>query len=193
MPTTCDAAGSACGTTDDGCGGTIDCGMCPEGTNCVDHLCECSPGVGEPNESPTAAISLGEFRDSDDREEIYALYAITSDSDEDWYELTVVDACCLSNPSIHVELSGIPSGSNYDLGLWYDCDSGGGPGTCADGTPDTAMGGGCLSTNSSNMPETVQLDTSCGGINENGTAFIRVRAASWAATCGVYRLTIRVT
>ncbi len=39
-PLTCKKLGYECGTWPDGCGGTIECGTCPEGTSCVEGACE---------------------------------------------------------------------------------------------------------------------------------------------------------
>jgi subtilisin-like proprotein convertase family protein len=39
VPITECTAGSECGVEDDGCGGTINCGTCPEGESCNDHEC----------------------------------------------------------------------------------------------------------------------------------------------------------
>jgi hypothetical protein len=43
LPATCPSGG--CGTLDDGCGGTLDCGGCSAGQSCLDNVClvECQP------------------------------------------------------------------------------------------------------------------------------------------------------
>jgi peptidoglycan/xylan/chitin deacetylase (PgdA/CDA1 family) len=42
-PTTCAAAGAACGSISDGCGGTLDCGGCGAGSTCSGNQCVCVP------------------------------------------------------------------------------------------------------------------------------------------------------
>ncbi|HTN90876.1 MAG TPA: calcium-binding EGF-like domain-containing protein [Sorangium sp.] len=39
VPTTCAAHGATCGTIDDGCGETLDCGSCASGSSCEDGTC----------------------------------------------------------------------------------------------------------------------------------------------------------
>ena len=49
-PKTCEDLGYECGQADDGCGGTLDCGTCPDGKSCQDHRCvegECQPKICE--------------------------------------------------------------------------------------------------------------------------------------------------
>jgi hypothetical protein len=41
-PLTCEAAGAACGTRSDGCGGTLSCGSCADGQVCTANTC-CTP------------------------------------------------------------------------------------------------------------------------------------------------------
>ncbi|MFN8591196.1 MAG: hypothetical protein U0031_06990 [Thermomicrobiales bacterium] len=42
LPQTCEDLGAACGSHDDGCGGTVHCGGCPEGQTCnAQGTCEC--------------------------------------------------------------------------------------------------------------------------------------------------------
>ena len=54
-PATCKSLGYECGTWPDGCGGVIECGVCPEGIACVEGTCE----VGEAWEAPVCSTVVG--------------------------------------------------------------------------------------------------------------------------------------
>ena len=43
IPTTCDMAGANCGTIEDGCGNSLECGTCGVGNVCTDNICTCVP------------------------------------------------------------------------------------------------------------------------------------------------------
>lgn len=47
QPTTCSALGKSCGTWDDGCGNSLNCGTCASGQNCNNGVCEsiCTPAT----------------------------------------------------------------------------------------------------------------------------------------------------
>lgn len=44
VPTTCEANGATCGTISDGCGGTLSCGTCGSGQQCLANTCGCDAG-----------------------------------------------------------------------------------------------------------------------------------------------------
>ncbi len=49
VPTTCEALGLQCGTADNGCGATLECGGCPAGSVCTGGVCVASSrGLGDP-------------------------------------------------------------------------------------------------------------------------------------------------
>jgi hypothetical protein len=60
-PTTCEAAGAECGLLGDGCGGTLQCGTCPEGETCggggTANVCSAPP---PPACEPTTCEAAGE-------------------------------------------------------------------------------------------------------------------------------------
>lgn len=73
---TCDDLGAECGTRDDGCGGTIECGSCDQpNASCNDGTCECTPDTcddigaqcGQPSDGCGGTLECGEC--SGDREE----------------------------------------------------------------------------------------------------------------------------
>ncbi len=64
-PTTCGAQGAACGWVADGCGGSLDCGGCPEGWACnAQHQCECVAVVINPPSCGPYQDSCGNPRDA---------------------------------------------------------------------------------------------------------------------------------
>jgi len=57
IPYTCVSLGYECGTWDDGCGGTLNCGTCASGYTCTSGICVYAGGGGEEGEGPSG----GEF------------------------------------------------------------------------------------------------------------------------------------
>jgi hypothetical protein len=45
-PQTCAGQGAQCGSISDGCGGTLDCGLCDWDESCTNHVCVCEPYCG---------------------------------------------------------------------------------------------------------------------------------------------------
>jgi hypothetical protein len=45
VPTTCSANGFSCGSTSDGCGGTLVCGTCASGQTCANNRCVAGTGA----------------------------------------------------------------------------------------------------------------------------------------------------
>lgn len=45
LPTSCTARGAVCGSLDDGCGATLNCGACGNGASCQQNACVCSGGA----------------------------------------------------------------------------------------------------------------------------------------------------
>ena len=44
IPRTCDDVGAECGALSDGCGHNLNCGFCPAGEICRNHVCSCKVG-----------------------------------------------------------------------------------------------------------------------------------------------------
>lgn len=190
---TCESLGAMCGTLDDGCGGTLECGTCADGTECIDGGCGCPPDEGEPNESRLSPHDLPAFTDAPDTSMTFDAFTMSSDSDEDWFTFEVTDECCDGNPDIDVTLRSIPSGGDYDLAVWFVCSSGGDDSACARGAVDNSIGRGCMSSSSGSTEERVTISTSCGGTtSENGTVYVRVTSTTWAGSCAPYGLTVSV-
>ena len=190
---TCEDLGAMCGTLDDGCGGTLECGTCADGTECVDGMCGCPDDAGEPNESRLSTHDLPAFSDAPDTSMTFDAFTISSDTDEDWYEFTVSDDFDAGNPQVRVTLDMIPPGSNYDLGVWYVCGSGGDSSSCAAGATDNMIGNGCVSASSGTTSETVEIDTDCSGTDDSGVVYMRVTAPTFGGSCAPYRLQVDVS
>jgi hypothetical protein len=175
-------AGSAC---DDG-------DSCTTGDMCMaDGTCS-GTGSGdmyEGNNTRASARALTNFGDCADWPEdaLRITPSLYPAGDEDWFSFRDSDDSCLLYP--RVDLTGIPSGQDYDLCLYYEC--AGLDLTCASGSA-SSMGGlqGCCSTASGNANESVRLDPDCDTTDDSGTIYIRVyRFGSAAPVCGTYTLT----
>lgn len=193
----CEDLGATCGTYDDGCGGTLTCGMCGSGQSCDEEsrACECTADRGEPNPSSVTAFALPEFTDSPDTMMSFgADFGIGAADDVDFFSFHVVDGFDTGNPVVRITLDGIPTGSNYDLAAWYVCDDGGNVSTCNIGAADSTLGAGCRATGAGTTIETVEIATDCDrfGTGDDGTVYVRVTAPTWSGACDRYTLDIAV-
>lgn len=173
------------------------------GASCSDNIyCtsgdQCSGGecIGNPvqdsyesNNSITTSYYLGSVDDSDAFPADTFTATIYPESDIDWFRYHDNDTP-IGVISPRVELSNIPSGTNYDLCAYFDCDE---PYTaeldCVIGSSSSYSGlPGCCSRNSGSTAETVYLDPSCGGwlTDDSGSVYIRVEKVAGAATCVPY-------
>jgi hypothetical protein len=207
---TCESLAKTCGTHDDGCGGTLDCG-----TPCVDGACEpksceqlgkacgrhddtcggmvdcgpcktCQADSRESNDVPDRATDLGELSDSpNSTKTITGLSA--GEGDEDWFQFSVVDGGFGGNPLVKAAVSG----SGLEVSVFYLCSSEANYSSCpVEGEiPDATKGVGCRGRG------TATVYTDCSWWNESGKAYVRVRkvGTSDGAQCLSYALTITVT
>lgn len=210
-PRTCQAIGKKCGAHDDGCGGTLDCGKCVDSV-CTPKTCEelgktcgkqddacggfvecgpctaCAPDANEGeagNNTPDKASDLGALTDTPASNRNLPSLTV-GDGDEDWYKFTVSDGGFMGNPEIVASVSG----ASVEVGVFYMCNSAENFAECPNATdkPDTTVGMGCVGK------DKATLTTSCKGINENGTAWVRVRksAPGGAQACLTYTLDVKV-
>lgn len=191
-PSSCETLPAACGDHDDGCGGTLACGTCPAGSDCVEGACGCSPDSGEPNENRLTPHELSPFSDAPDTAMTFDSFGLHAASDEDWFRFAVSDDFDSGNPQLTVRLEGIPSGSDYELTVWYACDSGGDDSSCTRGTPDNMIGNGCTSATAGSADETVEIDTNCSGADDSGKVYVRITSTTWTASCASYRVFVDV-
>lgn len=187
---TCEEQGFECGTQNDGCGGTQNCGTCEDTSTCTDGICVCNEDDAESNETAEAAHSLGaSIGDSPPASRMFH-YRLSRSDDEDWFTVAVTDECCEGNPDITLSLGDIPEGATYGVAGYYVCD--GADITCDAGATDTSGGmHGCTDTPGDGAP-TVRLSADCSGIDDGGTLFVRVWALTWAEACQDYELTVAV-
>lgn len=191
-PRTCAGAGAQCGAVDDGCGGTLDCGMCGEGQSCEMNICSCPTDDAEPNDVQAIAKDLGELTDAPRTTRAFDAYTLHSTADVDWYRFVVSDGFDVGNPTVDITLSNMPAGADYDLGVWYVCNSGGDGSSCQRGRAEELVGRGCVSDADGSGNERVVLEASCSGTNESGQVLVRVRTQRPADACGAYRLDVDV-
>lgn len=190
---TCMDMSAQCGSPDDGCGTPLNCGTCASGAMCLAGVCGCMPDAHEPNDSNAVATHEPELTDMPDSNATLTDFTIDHMGDTDWIQFHVVDAFDGGNPHLTVRLYNIPSGSDFDLGVWYVCDGGGDASACVTGTQNNMIGRGCLSSHPGIAEENVDLPTDCGFLaNANGIMFIRVTAPTFGGSCAPYALDVRV-
>lgn len=192
VPRTCEELGAACGALDDGCGGTLECGTCGEGTACVDGACSCAVDEAEENEVQAQAFELAEASDAPRTEMVVDAYALHAVTDVDWYRVAVRDGFDGSNPTVTVTLADAAPG--YVIGAWYVCNSGGDDTTCEHGAASNYAGRGCSSNTDGTGATSLVLQSSCTGSDESGVLLVRVMAEPDAEfeACTPYRLGITV-
>jgi hypothetical protein len=194
MAQTCAMRGVMCGMTDNGCGTPLNCGMCATGQTCTDGQCICMPDDGEPNDTDTMALSLGDFPTMPATTMMFTEYALDAEDDVDFFRVRVQDNMTPMNPVMRVTLSNVPAGSDFELGAWFTCDNPPDASGCDRGTPDTTLGPvGCLGASAAGMDE-VQILARCddSGEEKGGTLLIRVQATTWMNACMPYTLEILV-
>ncbi len=172
QPKTCAELGKTCGNHDNGCGGTVACGVC-ENT--------CAPDAQESNNTPQTAKDLGPTSDSGTSKAVYSLNL--PDGDEDWFKTKVSDDGFSGNPKVSVSVPKV-----VEVSVFYVCDAATNYSFCpnAADTADNTIGHGCRGRSNA----TVQ--SSCSGIDETGTAYIRVRKLQNDGQCGGYSLDVKV-
>ncbi len=208
-PATCESLAKTCGTHEDGCGGTIECGEACVDSACVPRTCQdlsktcgkhddscggmvdcgpcngCAPDARESNNSPDKATDLGALTDHPDSTTA-AAGLTAADGDEDWFTFAVSDSGFGGNPQIKASVSG----TGLEVSVFYLCDADTNYSSCPiEGEKeDATIGKGCSGSG------TATLDTSCSWWNETGKAYVRVRkmGAPDVPQCLSYALNITV-
>src|SRR5207244_8643450 len=105
-----------------------------------------------------------------------------SDGDEDWFSIDVQDTGFDGNPALDLSVLG-----SREVSVWYVCTNGGDASYCPNGaTQDDTIGKGCRAIGD------VALKTSCSGITDSGTAYVRVRKTASDGQCTAYTLSVLV-
>lgn len=175
-------------------------GLCDDGDACTDDdVCTEGDCVGtprlddyEPNDSETAARSLGSVDDGDSFPRGTIIGSFYPVGDVDWYRYRDNDEL-LASIFPRAELRDIPAGFNFDLCLFVSCvDGSTADVSCRIGAPASAMGlSGCCSRSAGSADETVRIDHSCAssGTDDTVDVFARVENVGPEASCEqTYRL-----
>jgi hypothetical protein len=182
----CTELGWMCGSPDDGCGRTLDCGTCGGDGVCMSGVCSCPLDAREPNDGRLQVARIGSLTDAPDSSAEFTAFNLHSSSDQDWFTIAVEDGFDAGNPAIRVTLDRIPSGSDYQLTAWYTCNTGSDESSCTVARP-------CTNRASGTSPETIEITTECGGTtDEHGLLWLQVTAPTWGGSCAAYRLQVSV-
>jgi hypothetical protein len=190
----CSDLHATCGAPDNGCGTPLSCGTCGTNSTCLEGACSCTPDANEPNDTASTPHSLGTYNDADDDEMSFTDSSVHSMADGDWFSFNVVDGLDGGDPRITVTLDSIPTGSNYDMELFFACGPGGDSSTVDDCTAYTDGAGhnGCASRNSGVTREIATIIAHCSSTDEDGVALVHVIPAAWVNTCNNYSLNVYV-
>jgi hypothetical protein len=174
-----------CGDHDDGCGGKVTCGACGSSGSCA-------PDSNEPNDSSSQATTLKDMSDKCETQDISL--NINQDGDQDWFTFHASDTWTAGNPDVWVNDNFVgppaPGEPGLVVTIYYICDSGGDNHSCygTGVTPVTDQGlSGCQGP-----PNQVWLVPGCSGLDESGTVFMQVKAATKGTVCSEHPLTIYV-
>jgi len=122
----------------------------------------------------------------------FDIYTLHTTDDVDFYRVRVVDAA-MSNPTIRVTLTGVPTVDDWEVAMWFTCDTGGDASLCNSGTDDATFGVGCADTTGTTGMARVQLQTFCATTDEDGDLLIRIMSSTWTNACMPYHLTVEVS
>lgn len=179
------------------------------GTSCIDgdactsgDVCEFGTCAGKPitdtdesNETQGNAKAIPDTNDCDDwpgdtKTRQATIYPV---GDVDWFSFKHSDKTgCDFYPQ--VELSGIPSGTNYQLCAYFKCSSGSTELSCETGTKSSSGSlSGCCSNAAGTQSEIVKLSPTCDCgtfcFDDTGTVYVEVKAAPGSgASCSSYTL-----
>lgn len=192
----CNEAGQNCTANDPDSSGCDDGNQCTSGDTCFNGSCTGTPIVDayESNDTRATASILGSIDDDDEYPSGTAAASLYEAGDADWYRFHVTDTPT-GNQQPRVYLTNIPSGSNYQLCTYFECDD---PGdeqdvTCTQGLKSSYEGiPGCCSTSLGSLSESVSFEPRCDNSiiadDTSGQVYIRVYNAITSWTCDEYSL-----
>ncbi len=161
--------------------------VCTTGDSCATGTCTGTPMLDtyEANDARSSAFRLPGVSDRDAFSSADTIRpSIYPDGDVDWFVYNDSDDF---GGSIfpRVELRDIPSGSNYDLCVYVDCESSFVSIDCTRGTRGTDVDGlrACCSTRSGNADEIVRIDHDCSGTDDSADLYIAVVKVEGPASC----------
>ncbi len=160
---------------------------CTTGDSCATGSCVGTPRLDsyEPNDGRGSASRLPGVSDRDAFGSADTIRpSIYPEGDVDWFVYNDSDDF---GGSIfpRVELRDIPSGSNYDLCVYLDCESSFVSITCTIGTRGAEMGGlpSCCSMQSGNADEIVRIDHDCSSSDDSADLYVAVVKVEGPASC----------
>jgi len=201
QPKNCLSMGKKCGTMDDGCGYTLECGECAAGKLCNDQgKCYCSKSDEyEPNDSPGSAYEMGTFTDKDIESKHFIEAAVQNE--EDWFHMGATDVSwAYMEPYVSVEM-GLPVPFKMTVAFM-----------CLDGTfpaMDEIANVGCEYKSGINLsgvsggsnakafvcesddgsPVSIQFGPGCAGIDDSGDMYVGIKTGG---QCSAYELDLNL-
>ena len=162
----------------------------------------CGADTNEPNDTASAATSLGALQDDAELYEADAVpnkvtkaFSTHTGADVDWYTVDVRDTGLGGNPSVSVIV-----GKGHEATAFWSCTNGPTESVrCVPGTPVTndpdlpgAQGGAAVDPGESAPPQlTMQIECS-GTPTDSGKLQVRVKRTAQGDTCERYTLTVLV-
>jgi len=158
---------------------------CTTGDTCRAGVCMGEPRIDdfEPNDDMDGPHGLGGVSDTDSYPAGSLEASIYPEADVDWFVYSDSDDF---GGSIfpRAQLVDIPSGSNYDLCLFVDCESSFEGLDCTAGVEEN-LGGltGCCSRNGASTDENVRIDHNCSGTDDSADIFVQITKVSGPPVC----------
>lgn len=157
---------------------------CTVGDSCATGTCVGTPMLDdyEPNDTRGSAHRLPGVSDRDSFSSADTIQpSMYPEGDVDWFVYNDSDDF---GGSIfpRVELRDIPSGSNYDLCVYVDCESSFNSITCELGMEVDGMPA-CCSTRTNNADEIVRIDHDCSGSDDSADIYVAVVQVGGPASC----------
>jgi len=164
------------------------CGTCGSVCNAAGS-CTGSPTADpyEPlggNESSPSALMLASISDAD----VYPYGSFNAvlhpASDHDWYRYHVTDGT-FGFLMPRADLLNVDTTVNYDLCLYYECDSSLVANVCLGSSRPSTAGSliGCCSDMTGSTPEHVRLSPDCASDDDSGTVYVHVYRGGGTSTC----------
>jgi hypothetical protein len=185
---TCDPPTGICTNTPDTGRGCDDGDACTLTDTCQsDGTCVGDPVLddNEPNGSAGTATLLGSIFSDETYPAGSDRGTINPQGEGDWFYFNLRDDL-VNTLRPTAELNDIPAGNDYDLCVYFVCNTGTGLTlTCSQGAPDSSHGmDGCCSTNSGSSSELVILLPDCDDTSDDsGTVYVEVSWVSGPGNC----------
>ena len=160
----------------------------------------CDTDTNEPNDTASAATSLGALQDDGEIGQADAVpnkvtksFSTHTGADVDWYTVDVRDTGLGGNPSVSVIV-----GKGHEATAFWSCTNGPTesvrcvPGTPVTSDPDLPGAQGCATAApGESAPPQLTMQIECSGTpTDSGTLQVRVKRTAQADTCERYTLTV---